>query len=162
MAGRVQLKQLSSSGATTGQVVTFDGSKWAPATFSGGSARPALSFSKTYDPSSQTFSQVTTVLVQYDPASSYQSITPAFWTLPQAVTAGAGQLRPGVRLYWSDNSTQDYLNTSTLGSITQTRQEIRFNKDGLRITRIAFIVSNTSGSSPVANIGEFRFEGEQT
>lgn len=78
------------------------------------------------------------------------------------MTGSGGQLNPGLRLYWSDASTTDLLNTQTSGSLTSDRSEVRFNKDGLRITQIAFIAQNTSGQGINTNLGEFIFEGEQT
>lgn len=162
MAGRVSLKQIGSSGASVNQVVAWNGSTWSPTTFSG-AARPALSFSKSYDPPPATRQgSTTTVLIQYGLASGYQSLSPIWWKLPAATAAAGGQLNPGLRLYWSDSSTTDLFNTQTSGSLTGYRWQQRFNKDGLRITQIAFIVQNTSSSGIYSNMTEFVFEGDQT
>lgn len=53
-------------------------------------------------------------------------------------------------------------NTQTTGSLMGYRWQNRFNKDGLRITQIGFIVQNTSSQGINANLGEYLFEGEQT
>jgi hypothetical protein len=164
MGGSIELKQLAQSGATDGQVVTYSSSsgKWIPATSGGGgSARPALEFSKSLNPSSQQYNG-TVILGTYSPASTYQSISPAWWTLPPAVTSGGAQkVTPGLRLYWSDSSTSDYTNTSTVGALTMNRSQVYFNKDGLRITSIAFFATATGGSV-TADLGAFTFEGNQT
>lgn len=165
MAGKLNVKQLAASGASLNQVLTWNGSSWVPANSGGGggSARPALCFSKSHDPAQTSYPGSTTqVLIQYGTASTYQSISPIWWRLPAAVTGSGGQLNPGLRLYWSDASTTDLLNTQTSGSLTSDRSEVRFNKDGLRITQIAFIAQNTSGQGINTNLGEFMFEGEQT
>lgn len=166
MGGSIELKQLAQSGATDGQVPTYSATtgNWQPATPSGGgsgSARPALTFSKTLNPSSQQFSG-TVILGTYSPASTYQSISPAWWTLPPAVSSGGNQkVTPGLRLYWSDSSTTDFTNASTVGALTTSRSDVYFNKDGLRISSVAFFATATGGSV-TADLGAFTFEGEQT
>lgn len=162
MAGKIKLKQIAGSGASSGQVPTWSGTDWVPAT-SSGSARPALCFSKIHDPAQTSYPGSTTqVLAQYSPASGYQSVSPSWWKLPSAVTGSGGQLNPGLRLYWSDATTTDMFNTQTTGSLMGYRWQNRFNKDGLRITQIGFIVQNTSSQGINANLGEYLFEGEQT
>ena len=162
MAGRIKLKQIAASGASVGQVPAWDGAAWAPAT-SSGSARPALCYSKTYDPAQTVYTGSTTVvLVQYSLASGYQSLTPSWWKLPASVTGGGGQVNAGVRFYWSDSSTTDLFNTSTSGALMGYRWQTRWDKDGLRITQIAFLAQNSSSQSISANLGQFLLEGEQT
>lgn len=163
MAGKINLKQLAGSGASSGQVATWNGSAWAPAA-SSGSARPALCFSKTYDPAQTLYSGSTTVvLVQYSLASGYQSVTPSWWKLPASVAGGGNQqVNAGLRLYWSDSTTTDLFNTQTTGSLMGYRWQTKFNKDGLRITQIGFLAQNTSSQGVTADLGEFVFEGDQT
>jgi hypothetical protein len=163
MAGSIELKQLAQSGATDGQVVTYNAStgKWIPGSSGGASARPALTFSKTLNPSSQQFTG-TVILATYSPASTYQSISPAWWTIPPAVTVGGNQkVTPGLRLYWSDTTTTDFTNSSTFGALTTSRSDVYFNKDGLRITSVAFF-GTASSAGLTADLGSFTFEGEQT
>lgn len=166
MGGSIELKQLAQSGASDGQVVTYSASTgtWVPATSGGGgggSARPALEFSKFLNPSSQQYSG-TVILATYSPASTYQSISPVWWTLPPAVTSGGAQkVTPGLRLFWSDSSTSDYTNTSSLAALTMNRSQVYFNKDGLRITSVAFFGTATGGSV-AADLGRFTFEGTQS
>lgn len=160
--GRINLKQVGGAGASAGQVPTWTGSAWVPAT-SSGSARPALCYSKNYDPSLTVYTGATTVvLVQYSLASGYQSLTPSWWQLPASVTGTGGQVNAGLRLYWSDSSSTDLFNTATTGALMGYRWQTRFNKDGLRITQIAFLAANTSSQSISANLGQFLLEGEQT
>lgn len=162
MAGKIKLKQLGDSSASVGQVPTWTGSVWVPATLSG-SARPALCFSKSYDPAQTNYAALTTVvLVQYGLASGYQSLTPSWWKLPASVAGGNQQVNGGLRLYWSDGTTTDLFNTSRSGALMGYRWQSRWNKDGLRITQVGFLAQNTSSQSISIDLGQFQLEGEQT
>lgn len=162
MAGKLNLKQIASSGASVGQIPAWDGAAWSPTT-SSGSARPALCFSKSYDPPPATYSGSTIhVLVQYGLAAGYQGLSPIWWKLPAATAAAGGQLNPGVRLYWSNSTTTDLFNTQTTAPMVGYRWQQRFNKDGLRITQIAFIAQNTATTGIYSNMTEFVFEGDQS
>ena len=163
MAGRLNPKQIAGSGATSGQVLAWSGSAWVPTTSAAGSARPALCFSKSYDPWSTTYSGSTTsVLVTYSLETNYQSLSPEFWKLPAAVSGAGGQLNPGIRFTWSDSSTTEFFNSDTSSALTKYRWQVRFNKDGLRISQVSFVVQNTAWSSISADLAEYIVEGNQT
>lgn len=124
----------------------------------------AADFRKTYDPGLVAYVAGISVAQAYSPATGYLSILPAWWTIPAAINSGGGigpPLNPGIRFTWSDGTTTDRFNTSIIAAITETRDSIDFNKDGLAIVEVSFIVNNTSGGAASVDFTSWTTDGNQ-
>lgn len=150
-----------------GGVARFDGGVGVKVT-PGGTTVQGLGadFRKTNNPGSVSYpAGVSTVSGgAYTPATGYLSIIPALWTLPAAINSGGGvgpPLNPGIRFNWSDGTTTIRYNTSTASSLTETRDSIDFNKDGLAIVGVDFVVDNTSGGAATVDFTAWTVDGNQ-
>ena len=143
----------------------FDGGVGVKVTPGGTSVQGlAADFRKTYDPGLVAYAAGTSVALAYSPATGYLSLLPAWWTIPAAILSGGGAgppLNPGIRFTWSDATTTDRFNTSTISSLTETRDSIDFNKDGLAIVGLSWIVNNTSGGVASVDFTAWTTDGNQ-
>ena len=143
----------------------FDGGVGVKVTPGGTSVQGlAADFRKTYDPGLVAYVAGTSVAQAYSPATGYLSILPAWWTIPPAINSGGGAgppLNPGIRFTWSDGTTTDRFNTSTASALTETRDSIDFNKDGLAIVGLSWIVNNTSGGAASVDFSAWTTDGNQ-
>lgn len=145
-------------------VSRFDGGVGVKVTPGGTSVQGlAADFRKTYDPAAVSYAAGTSVAQTVGPATGYLSLLPAWWTLPVALIGGGLglPLYPGIRFLWSDGTTTDRFNTSLVGSLTETRDSVDFNKDGLAIVRVAFIVNNTNAAAETVNFAAWTTDGNQ-
>lgn len=145
-------------------VSRFDGGVGVTVTPGGSSVQGlAADFRKTYDPAAVPYAPGTSVAQTVGPATGYLSLLPAWWTLPAALIGGTFglPLYPGIRFLWSNGTTTDRFNTSLVGSLTETRDSVDFNKDGLAIVRMAFIVNNTNGGIETVNFAAWTTDGNQ-
>lgn len=160
-------EQVSVNGdaGSAGEVLTSQGAGlppiWSPGVSAGGAY-----FRKSNDPASASYAAGVSVIAggTYAPAAGYTCIFPSFWTLPAAVASGGGAgppINPGIRFTWSDSSTTIRYNTSTAATLTEQASTIDFNKDGLKIVGVAFVVNNTSGGSASADFTAWLVNGSQ-
>jgi hypothetical protein len=113
---------------------------------------------RTYDPESQNYSSGDTVLQTLDPDDSYISILPERWVIPATTDSN---LVTKIIFVFSDDTEIIRSNTSTGTDLVEKREDVEFNKSGLYIKQVKFVVTNTGSSSITADIGAFIIDGEQ-
>ena len=118
-------------------------------------------FEKTQGSSNQLWpAGVYTEVAAVTPATGYQTILPASWLVPMRGAGGTSAVHGTVRFYFSDGSTVDRTNATTV-NVTETRNTVTFGKDGLTVTSIGFGATNTSGGGITTTIGPWSFNGGQ-
>ncbi len=111
---------------------------------------------KSTDPAAQDYGATSvTVVISYTPAAPYTQWQPTEWMLPPVVST----VTPGIRFTFSDASTVTRSN-ATVGTLYESATFVDFNKDGLTITLIEFIGTNSSILANV-DLGVFQVQGEQ-
>lgn len=117
---------------------------------------PALQWQQNNDPGAQNYDNGVTVIQSYAATAPRSEILPRSWYLPPAI----GTVYPGIRFTFSDASTVTRSNPFTTGILYEAAQNLDFNKNGLTITTVEFIATN-SGALVNVDLGEFQALGEE-
>ena len=114
-------------------------------------------FRKALDPANVEYVAGIAVL-QTDLAETteYHSIMPVRWRIPPKV----GDVEPGIRFTFNDASTVTRSNTTGSEILESHGADVFFDKDGLTIQQIEFLVDNVGGTQTV-DIADFELEGWQ-
>ena len=112
-------------------------------------------FYQAFNPSSQEWATAITELATYVPDDGYVGVIPSSWTLPAYESSNC---QAGIKFYWSDGSVSYEMN-ATGGNVTTNRSDMRFQKNGLGIIGVGFVVNNTS-SPVVHDFGPLIIEGD--
>lgn len=119
------------------------------------SAITPLQVRQLLDPAAQDYAATSvTILATYQPVFPRVAFRVESWHLPPVLST----VTPGIRFTFSDASTVTRSNL-TVGTLYETAAFVDFNKNGLTLTKIEFIGTNSSVLVNL-NLGEFQVQGE--